>query len=303
MITAYLGAGPSRRGSPIRLIAAALALALAPMSAAAQEPTPPTGTEAPAGELGVDTTIPGLTPAEEPAPAAAAETTEEGAEGEEGPAEDPFSVQHIWQEGDVVARTTLIMMILMSIGSWYIVATKLFDQTRIMGQVKRLGDFWSASSIDEGLDNMGRGNAFRAIAEGAVAAANNTETGIISRIPRSERMSLEVSRELDRLNSRLQGGMAFLATVGATAPFIGLFGTVWGIVNALIAIGLSGDASIERVAGPVGEALIMTAIGLAVAVPAVIFYNLLGRRNKNVSDVARYFAIDVEKLMSQSAKA
>lgn len=301
MNTVFLGAGPSRRSSPIRFVAVALALAFAPLGAIAQTPD----TETPAGALdGVDTSIPGLNdaPAVEPTPAPAPAPAEAAVEEEGyGPGEDPFSVQHIWVAGDIVARTTLVLMILMSLGSWYIVATKLFDQTRIMGNVKRLGDFWSASSIDEGLDNLGRGNAFRLIAEGAVAAANNTETGIISRIPREERMSLEVSRELDRLNSRLQGGMAFLATVGATAPFIGLFGTVWGIVNALIAIGLSGDASIERVAGPVGEALIMTAIGLAVAVPAVIFYNLLGRRNKNVSDVARYFAIDVEKLMSSKA--
>jgi biopolymer transport protein ExbB len=97
--------------------------------------------------------------------------------------------------------------------------------------------------------------------------------------------------------------MAFLATVGSICPFVGLFGTVWGIVNALVRIGLTGDASIEKVAGPVGEALIMTAIGLAVAVPAVIFYNLLGRRNKSISDAARHFAYDVEKLMASSAKA
>ena len=109
--------------------------------------------------------------------------------------------------------------------------------------------------------------------------------------------------ELERINGRLQGGMAFLATVGAICPFVGLFGTVWGIVNALIRITQSGDASIEKVAGPVGEALIMTAIGLAVAVPAVIFYNLLGRRNKNISDAARHFAYDIDKLMASSAKA
>jgi biopolymer transport protein ExbB len=105
------------------------------------------------------------------------------------------------------------------------------------------------------------------------------------------------------VNGRLQGGMAFLATVGAICPFVGLFGTVWGIVQALIRITASGDASIEKVAGPVGEALIMTAIGLAVAVPAVIFYNLLGRRNKNISDAARHFAYDIDKLMASSTKA
>ena len=116
-------------------------------------------------------------------------------------------------------------------------------------------------------------------------------------------MAHQVGIELERVNNRLQGGMAFLGTVGSICPFVGLFGTVWGIVNALITITVAGDASIEKVAGPVGEALIMTAIGLAVAVPAVIFYNLLGRRNKIIYDTARHFAFDVDKLMASSAKA
>ena len=116
-------------------------------------------------------------------------------------------------------------------------------------------------------------------------------------------MSHQVGIELERINVRLQGGMAWLATVGSIAPFVGLFGTVWGIVGALTTIGMTGDASIERVAGPVGEALIMTAIGLAVAVPAVILYNLLGRRNKIIYDEARHFAYDVEKLMATSGQS
>ena len=159
------------------------------------------------------------------------------------------------------------------------------------------------NTLDEGLDVLGRNNAFRSIAEGAIAQANSAQAGLGARIGRSDRMSHQVGIELERVNARLQAGMAFLATVGAIAPFVGLFGTVWGIVNALIRIGTSGDPSIEKVAGPVGEALIMTAIGLAVAVPAVIFYNLLGRRNKNISDAARHFAFDVDKLMASSAKA
>ena len=173
----------------------------------------------------------------------------------------------------------------------------------LIGHMKKIPSFWDANTLDEGLDTLGRNNAFRSVAEGAIAQANSAQAGLGARISRSDRMSHQVGIELERINGRLQAGMAFLATVGAICPFVGLFGTVWGIVNALIRITASGDASIEKVAGPVGEALIMTAIGLAVAVPAVIFYNLLGRRNKNISDAARHFAYDIDKLMASSAKA
>jgi biopolymer transport protein ExbB len=296
MNTAYFGDGPSRRGSPVRFLVAALALAFLPVGAMAQ--TPP-AESAPAAD--VDTSIPGVT---EEAPAAPAEltTTEDpAAEGEEP--HNPFTVQAMWEQGDIVARSTLIIMIFMFSGTVYIAATKVIDQNILNGQVKKLGGFWEAGSLDEGLEALGEKSAFRNIAEGAVAQANSAQSGLGARISRGDRTSHQVGIELERVNSRLQAGMAFLATVGAICPFVGLFGTVWGIVNALVRIGLTGDASIEKVAGPVGEALIMTAIGLAVAVPAVIFYNLLGRRNKNISDAARHFAYDVEKLMSSSAKA
>jgi biopolymer transport protein ExbB len=297
-----LGSGMSRLGASAKLVAAAMFLALAPLGASAQTPeTPPATTDGPPAADGVDTSIPGLTdtapapePVSAPPPAGEVETVE---------VENPFTIAHMWEVGDIVARSTLIIMILMSAGSWYIVATKLIDQNRLLAQRKKVGEFWSSDTIDEGLERLGRNNAFRAIAEGAIAEANNPGQGLESRISRTDRSSHRVGIELDRLNSRLSGGMAFLATVGSTAPFIGLFGTVWGILNALIRIGLSGEASIDVVAGPVGEALIMTAIGLGVAVPAVIFYNLLGRRNKDISDVARYFATDVERLVTAPATA
>ena len=209
----------------------------------------------------------------------------------------------MWAQGDIVARSTLIIMIIMFSGTIYIAATKVIDQNILNGQVKKLGGFWEAGSLDDGLEALGEKSAFRNIAEGAVAQANSAQAGLGARISRGDRTSHQVGIELERVNTRLQAGMAFLATVGSICPFVGLFGTVWGIVNALVRIGLTGDASIEKVAGPVGEALIMTAIGLAVAVPAVIFYNLLGRRNKSISDAARHFAYDVEKLMASSAKA
>jgi biopolymer transport protein ExbB len=292
MNTAYLGDGPSRLGSPLKFALAALAMVFLPIGAAiAQEPPAPPVIDTPAPAD--PTAVPAAEAAAAAAEAASAEDTEV----------DPFSIQGMWAQGDVVARSTLVIMIIMFSGTIYIAATKAVDQTLLLGQMKKIPAFWDSNSLDEGLDSLGSKNAFRAIAEGAVAQANSAQAGLGARISRGDRMSHQVGIELERINGRLQAGMAFLATVGAICPFVGLFGTVWGIVNALIKIGLSGDPSIEKVAGPVGEALIMTAIGLAVAVPAVILYNLLGRRNKGISDAARHFAYDVEKLMESSGKA
>ncbi|MDP3491813.1 MAG: MotA/TolQ/ExbB proton channel family protein [Hyphomonadaceae bacterium] len=295
MKTAYLGDGRKRQAFPVKTLLAALAMMFVPAVAMAQPPAdaPPAlpMEEAPAAPV-----------AEAPAAPAEAAAAAEGEEGGHSVA-NAFSLTAVWEEGDIVAKGTLIIMIIMFAGSIYIAATKTVDQVILSGQMKKIPAFWDANTLDEGLDLLGRNNAFRAVAEGAIAQANSAQAGLGARISRSDRMSHQVGIELERINTRLQGGMAFLATVGAICPFVGLFGTVWGIVNALIRITASGDASIEVVAGPVGEALIMTAIGLAVAVPAVIFYNLLGRRNKLISDAARHFAYDIDKLMASSAKA
>ncbi len=297
MKTAYLGDGLKRRALPVKTLLAAFAMMFVPAVAMAQPPA-----EAPA-PLPMDApATPAAPEAAAPATAEAAPAAEAGEGGKAGVA-DAFSVMEVWNKGDFVARGTLILMIIMFGGSIYIAATKAVDQTILIGQMKKIPAFWDANTLDEGLDLLGRNSAFRSIAEGAIAQANSAQAGLGARISRSDRMAHQVGIELERVNARLQGGMAFLATVGAICPFVGLFGTVWGIVNALITITAAGDASIEKVAGPVGEALIMTAIGLLVAVPAVIFYNLLGRRNKNISDAARHFAYDVDKLMASSAKA
>jgi biopolymer transport protein ExbB len=294
MKMAYLGDGLKRQSNPVKLVLAAMAMLFMPMTAMAQPadvPTLPTE-EAPA--------VPEVAaPAPEAAAPAAAAEEEAGGHS----TADAFSIMAVWNEGDEVGKGTLILMIIMFAGSIYIAVTKAVDQFILSSHMKKIPAFWDANTLDEGLDLLGRNNAFRSVAEGAIAQANSAQAGLGARISRSDRMSHQVGIELERINGRLQGGMAFLATVGAICPFVGLFGTVWGIVKALITITASGDASIEKVAGPVGEALIMTAIGLAVAVPAVIFYNLLGRRNKNISDAARHFAYDVDKLMASSAKA
>jgi len=246
MNTAYLGDGPSRHGSPIKFLVAAIAMAFLPLGAMAQTPpaTPPTDTTAPA--LDVDTSIPGL----EAPPVAAAPLTTAAEPTETAEAHNPFSIQGMWAAGDIVSRTTLIIMIIMFAGTIYIAATKVVDQTILMGQVKRIGGFWEANSLDEGLDALGNKSAFRSVAEGAIAQANSSQAGLGARISRSDRMSHQVGIELERINGRLQGGMAFLATVGAICPFVGLFGTVWGIINALVRIGLTGDASIEKSGWP-----------------------------------------------------
>ncbi len=295
MKMAYLGDGLKRQSNPVRLLLAALAMLFMPMTAMAQQPTdaPPM--------LPTEEAAPAVPEAAAPAAEPAAAEGEESAAGES--VADAFSVMAVWNEGDVVAKATLVLMILMFAGSIYIAVTKAVDQFILSAHMKKIPAFWDANTLDEGLDLLGRNNAFRSVAEGAIAQANSAQAGLGARITRSDRMSHQIGIELERVNLRLQGGMAFLATVGAICPFVGLFGTVWGIVQALIRITASGDASIEKVAGPVGEALIMTAIGLAVAVPAVIFYNLLGRRNKNISDAARHFAYDVDKLMASSTKA
>lgn len=292
MKMAYLGDGLKH---PVKMALAAAAMLFMPMVASAQQPDAP---QLPMEEPAAPAPEAAAPAADAAAPAAAAA---EG--GHNAGVADAFSIMNVWNEGDFVAKGTLILMIIMFAGSIYIAVTKAVDQIILSGHMKKIPAFWDANTLDEGLDVLGRNNAFRSVAEGAIAQANSAQAGLGARISRSDRMSHQVGIELERINGRLQGGMAFLATVGSICPFVGLFGTVWGIVNALIRITASGDASIEKVAGPVGEALIMTAIGLAVAVPAVIFYNLLGRRNKNISDAARHFAYDVDKLMASSAKA
>jgi biopolymer transport protein ExbB len=194
-------------------------------------------------------------------------------------------------------------MVIMSLGSWLIALVKYFDQNSLFGHAKKLDRFWESSTIEEGIRELGTKNAFADIAESSLKAAAYGDSGLMGKIDRSTRMSHQVGQAVEGIGNRLSGGMAFLATVGSVSPFIGLFGTVWGIVKALINIGQSGQASIDKVAGPVGEALYMTAIGLFVAVPAVIFYNMLGRRNKVLNDTARHFAVDVESLVTQAKKS
>jgi biopolymer transport protein ExbB len=212
--------------------------------------------------------------------------------------DNPYGLKALWAQGDFVAKGTLIILVIMSMGSWYILVTKLYESIKLSGEAKaaRAG-FFKAASIQEGAAKLKEGSAFRFIAETGIDAGVHHEGALTENIDRNTWVTMSVQRAVDEVQSRLQDGLAFLGTVGSTAPFIGLFGTVWGILNALTAIGIAGQASIDKVAGPVGESLLMTAIGLAVAVPAVLGYNWLVRRNKVTMDAVRSFAADVHGVL------
>jgi len=212
--------------------------------------------------------------------------------------DNPYGLKALWGQGDFVARGTLIIMTIMSMGSWYVIFTKLFEQRAMMKSAQSGADtFWKASSIKSGVGALEEGSAFRFIAEQGIKASEHHEGTMVEAIDKHTWISMSVDRAVGSIQARTQDGLAVLATVGSTAPFVGLFGTVWGIYNALVKIGISGQASIDKVAGPVGESLIMTAIGLAVAVPAVMGYNWLVRRNKAVMDQTRAFAGDLHNVL------
>jgi len=226
-----------------------------------------------------------------PAPAPAAPLT---ATVSKESVDNPYGLSALWLQGDFVSRGTLIILVIMSMGSWYIIFTKVFEQSKLMRSAKAATEsFWSAGSIKKGSDGLAEASAFRYIAESGLKASDHHEGTLVETIDKHTWISMSIQRSVENIQSRLQDGLAFLATVGSTAPFVGLFGTVWGIYHALTAIGVSGQASIDKVAGPVGEALIMTAFGLAVAVPAVLGYNWLIRRNKGAMESVRTFSGDL----------
>ncbi len=216
---------------------------------------------------------------------------------------NPYGLQAVWSQGDWVARITLLILAIMSLGSWYVLISKLIAQSKMGTQGKVANQkFWKADTVRQGAEQLQVGSPFRFIAESALEAARKHD-GLIGQVDHNTWTAQSIERAIATVHSRTQEGLAVLATVGSTAPFVGLFGTVWGIYNALVKIGASGQASIDKVAGPVGEALIMTAIGLAVAVPAVLGYNWLVRRNKVGMDTVRAFGSDLHTvLMAANAR-
>jgi len=216
--------------------------------------------------------------------------------------ENPFSLGHMLKSSDFVTLSTFVILALMSIGSWYIIVAKLIDQLKVNRQTNEAqGSFWKSTSIASGAATLTEGSPYRFIAETGTKAIQHHDGALLEQIDLSTWVTMSIQRAVDKVQSRLQDGLSFLATTGSTAPFIGLFGTVWGIYNALIAITISGQSSIDKVAGPVGESLIMTAFGLFVAVPAVLGYNWLVRNNKTVMEEVRSFSADVHSVLVSGA--
>ncbi len=265
----------------------AVFIACAPMAALAQAPA----TDAPKA-------APADTPADAPKPPPPVAT--KGTE----VVDNPYGLEALWKQGDFISKGTLIILVIMSMGSWYIMFVKVYEQWKLFRQAKDVGStFWGASSVQDGVSTLKESSPFRYIAESGIKASTHHEGKLLEQIDLNTWVTMSIQRAVDNVSSRLQDGLAFLATVGSTAPFVGLFGTVWGIYHALTAIGIAGQASIDKVAGPVGEALIMTAFGLAVAVPAVLGYNWLVRRNKVALEQLRAFSADLHMvLMSGNAK-
>jgi biopolymer transport protein ExbB len=261
----------SRISGLFAAIVFAATLSVAPVAAQAQE-------QKPAEVAAVS---------EAPAPAAAAKAND-----------NPYGLQAMIQHGDAVSKSVLTLLALMSMGSWFILITKLWDTQKLASEAKQVrATFFKKASIAEGLKGLKETSAFRYIAASGQEASEHHEGALTENIDHSTWVTMNVDRAVGEVNARVQGGLGFLATVGSTSPFIGLFGTVWGILQALTAIGVAGQASIDKVAGPVGEALIMTAIGLGVAVPAVLGYNWLVGRNKALMADVRAFGADLHGVL------
>ena len=206
---------------------------------------------------------------------------------------NPYGFWEALQQGGIIAWSVFGILAFMSIVSFYILFTKLFEQQKIMNQAKRVRqNFWNSSNLREGSAKLEKNSAYRQIVDDGLMAQDQ-HGQLTDPVEAHDWLHGSLARSEAAINSKLGGGLAFLATVGSVAPFIGLFGTVIGIYRALIKIGASGQASIDAVAGPVGEALIMTALGLAVAVPAVLGYNWLQRRNKSIAEDLAAFSNDV----------
>ena len=214
-----------------------------------------------------------------------------------GTGENPYGLWAALEQGGTIAWATFIILVIMSAASWYILFVKLFEQQKIINQGRRARTvFWQSANLREGANKLEKNSAYRQIVDDGITALEQHDK-LTDPIDQHDWMTNSLARSQGAIASRLSTGLALLATVGSTAPFIGLFGTVIGIYRALIKIGAAGQASIDAVAGPVGEALIMTALGLAVAVPAVMAYNWLMRRNKSVLEELAKFANDLHGYM------
>lgn len=211
-----------------------------------------------------------------------------------------YGLANVWEQGDFVTRCILIALVLMSVLSWTVIVLKLWNVFRIRRLTRDTErSFWHADDFEAGLHKLGddsvahAGNPLLALALSGKEAAEHhhqTQPHLHDRMDVSDWVTRCLKDTMDDIVARLQGGLAILASIGSTAPFVGLFGTVWGIYHALVMIGATGQTTIDHVAGPVGESLIMTAFGLFVAIPAVLGYNALTRANKGIVTKLNRFA-------------
>ncbi len=216
---------------------------------------------------------------------------------------NPYGLMSIIDQGDAIAKAVLVILLIMSLGTWIILIYKYMEQSSLFSNAKKVRhQFWEKDNLEEAVISIDQESAFYYIAQNAIAAKKEHHTALASQVSLNTWIEMSFNRSIEEIQSKLSVGLAFLATVGSTAPFIGLFGTVWGIYHALTAIGVAGQASIDKVAGPVGESLIMTALGLAVAVPAVLSYNWLVRRNKSAMAQVGSFSADLEKVLLGGVK-
>jgi biopolymer transport protein ExbB len=218
-----------------------------------------------------------------------------------------FGLANVWAQGDFVTRAVAILLLLMSLATWTLIVLKTLDLMRYRKLSRQAQEFWRSKDMGSGLASLGEepGNPYRQLVEQGMQASSHhrrADAELQDVLDRNEWITRNLRQVVDDFTARLQSGLAVLASVGSTAPFVGLFGTVWGIYHALVAIGTSGQASIDRVAGPVGEALIMTAFGLAVAIPAVLGYNALVRGNKGVLHTLGRFAHDLHACLMTGAR-
>jgi biopolymer transport protein ExbB len=221
------------------------------------------------------------------------------------------SVLGFWLQADGVGKAAALVLLVMSVMTWYLIASKSVQLWRVRRQAERSMEiFWAAPNIDEAvrqLQTAAPNSPFAIVAAQAVTARtrhdHDVHGGLAESLDLPEFVTQALRRAVQRASRSLESGLSVLASVGATAPFVGLFGTVWGIYHALIGIGFTGQATIDKVAGPVGEALIMTAFGIAVALPAVLAYNFLLRAHRVIGQELDGFAHDLHAYLTAGARA
>jgi biopolymer transport protein ExbB len=219
----------------------------------------------------------------------------------------PYGLETLWTQGDFITRGVAVLLLVMSMASWYVMISKALQLAAYARAGRAAGrDFWDKAGIAEGIATLGRRNPFATLAQAGAEAMRHHHQhkgSLQDQLSASDWVTLSLRQTIDEAAEQMRAGMALLASVGSTAPFVGLFGTVWGIYHALVSIGVSGQASIDKVAGPVGEALIMTALGLAVAIPASFGYNALVRGNKATSARLNRFGFDLHALLVTGARS